>query len=82
MQLDLFDSPVPHDIGVQRLRQVAIACKEATEPLELPNMTISKRHFMRRAALLRGLQASRYSLNPVKVERVIAKLKAYLTASM
>jgi hypothetical protein len=45
-------------------------------------MTISKRHFMRRAAMLRGLQASRYSLDPVKVERVIAKLKAYLTASM
>lgn len=71
---------VEHHIGVARLRQVVTAVKEQTETkLDAPNLRLSMPRFRQLVTTLRRLQHRRYVLDPIKVERVIDKLKARLT---
>lgn len=80
-QLTMFPTvPVEHHIGVARLRQVVTAVKEQTETkLDAPNLRLSIGRFRQLVATLRTLQRRRYLLDPIRVERVIDKLKARLT---
>jgi len=74
------DTPVEHHIGVARFKQVVIAVKEQTETkLDMPNCRLSMLRFRQLVTTLRCLQHRRYVLDPIKVERVIEKLKARLT---
>lgn len=74
------DTPVEHHIGVARLIQVVTAVKEQTETkLDAPNLRLTMGRFRQLVTTLRRLQHRRYLLDPFKVERVIAKLKARLT---
>jgi len=71
---------VEHHISVARLRQVVTAVKEQTETkLDMPNLRLSMPRFRQLVTSLRNLQRRRYLLDPIKVERVIEKLKARLT---
>jgi len=45
----------------------------------MPNCRLSMPRFRQLVATLRTLQRRRYLLDPIKVERVIEKLKARLT---
>ena len=72
--------PVEHHIGVARFKQVVTAVKEHTETkLDMPNRRLSMPRFRQLVTSLRNLQRRRYLLDPIKVERVIEKLKARLT---
>lgn len=80
-QLTMFPTvPVEHHIGVARLRQVVTAVKEQTNTrLDAPNLRLSMPRFRQLVTTLRTLQRRRFLLDPIKVERVIEKLKARLT---